>query len=117
MCTQVSNMQVYLNRGVQDRLHFLAPALQLAAVEKLHAVSASLSSWNLQGLVVALALWCTYCTIAGEVQAASGKIPRSAAIVWLSFDQGETEKHWFLRFLFYWTAFTAFRCGSVWHVL
>ncbi|CAE7035228.1 ALA3 [Symbiodinium natans] len=49
---KVSNMQVYLNRGVQ-------------------------------GLVLALALWCTYCTVAGELQ-------------------GVSEKHWVLRFLFYW---------------
>lgn len=52
---KVSNMQVYLNRGVQ-------------------------------GLVIALILWCIYCATSAEIQGVSA----------------EDGRNWFLRFLFYW---------------
>ncbi|CAK9108211.1 unnamed protein product [Durusdinium trenchii] len=52
---KVSNMQVYLNRGVQ-------------------------------GLVIALILWCIYCATSAEIQGVSVADGRN----------------WFLRFLFYW---------------
>ena len=58
-CAQVSNMQVYLNRGVQAGLPSSCKYF-CRLVASLHC----------QGLVVALALWCTYCTVAGEIQAA-----------------------------------------------